>query len=728
MCTVKARISPSAFYRMLPYTNDRSDCPEMDGHFGAVLGPNKTGLSWWRYETGTTTLPAVVCENFMSKWIGRRVAGLLLTFCFASGWFAEKALSAPTNSIPQAIVKRSEDVIVLPKSVPDPIEPFNRSMWDLNMWLMSDVVKPSSKVYRFIVRKPLRTGIGNFGRNLTFPDRLINNLLQAKWTGARDESYRFLCNTVIGLGGLFDTATYWEIPHSDKDFGQTFGYWGWKPNFYLMIPLAGPSNDRDGVGMIGDAAANPLTYFSPYNYASYGFSYNNLSGSVDEYVRVAKSEADPYSVLQYAWTFARENQVVNFQVKGEQDKPSLETLQSVFFTFHDPKFPDHGKSQSVIIPATGKKLQFTTWLQSGKAPIVYIVPGLGSHRLAGSAIALAELVYERGFSAVCVSSAFNSEFMENASTADLPGYTPIDGNDLHVALTEIDHDLERSHPNRLAAKALLGYSMGAFHSLFIAATESTNQPTLLKFDRYVAINTPVRLLYGVSRLDEFYNAALEWPSADRTEEINNTFLKVAALSRTSLTPNSSLPFSAVESKFLIGVAFRIILRDAIFSSQLRHNQGVLEHSIDKRRRDPIYQEILQYSYADYLRKFVVPYYQTRGIDLTDSQALARAGDLKTYSNGLQANQKIRLIENQNDILLAEEDLKWIRATFTPDELTVFETGGHLGNLAHPAVQKAILGALEDLNPVPVKPKKHIEKTEKLSVPVKDAAAKSFRLD
>ena len=662
----------------------------------------------------------------MTERIGRWLTLLGLVFPLGCSVAADDASRIATNSIIHPGPLQTEDKVVLPKSVPDPWEPFNRAMWNLNMGLMTGVMKPSSKVYRFIVRKPLRTGIGNFGRNLNFPDRLINNLLQAKWTGARDETYRFLCNTIIGVGGLFDTATYWEIPSSDKDFGQTFGHWGWKPKVYLMIPLIGPSNERDGTGLIADAASNPVTYFSPYSYGLYGISYNNLTDSVDEYVRVTKSEADPYSVLQYAWTFARQNQVVNFQVRGEQDQPSLETLQSVFFTFHNPKFPDRGKSHSVMIPATGKKLSFTAWLQPGRAPIVYIVPGLGSHRLAGAAIALAELVFERGFSAVCVSSPFNPEFMEHASSVELPAYTPVDCNDLHAGLTAIDHDLERSHPNRLGSKALLGYSMGAFQSLFIAATESTNRPELVKFDRYLAINTPVRLLYGVSRLDEFYNAALEWPAAERMEDINDTFLKVAALSRTSLTPHSSLPFSAIESKFLIGVAFRLILRDAIFSTQSRHNQGILEHPIDKWRRDPLYQEILQYSYSDYLKKFVTPYYQTRGIDLTSAEALAKAGDLRTYMNGLQANKKIRLIENQNDILLAEEDLKWLTTTFPQNELTVFETGGHLGNLAHPAVQKAILGALEDLNPIAVKTKKGFEKTGRAVTPVKGAGA--FRVD
>ena len=259
--------------------------------------------------------------------------------------------------------------------------------------------------------------------------------------------------------------------------------------------------------------------------------YNNLSDTVDDYVRVAQSEMDAYSELQYAWTFVRENRVADFQVKGKPDPASLETLESVFFTFKNPEFPGRGKTRSVLIPATGRKLKFTFWLQPGKAPVVYIVPGLGSHRLAASELALAELVYQKGFSAVCVSSTFNFEFMEHASTADVPAYMPVDVHDLHVALTEIDHRLEKLYPERLGPKALMGYSMGAFESLFVAATESTNEAPLIKFDRYVAINSPVRLLYGISKLDEYFQAPLAWPAAERAANLENTFLKVAALSK-----------------------------------------------------------------------------------------------------------------------------------------------------------------------------------------------------
>ena len=591
-------------------------------------------------------------------------------------------------------------------------------MWAFNVGLMTDVIRPTSRVYRFVVVKPVRTGISNFGKNLTYPGRLINNLLQGKWHGACDETYRFVCNTTVGVVGFFDVGTKWNIPKSDADFGQTFGQWGWKPQFFIMLPLFGPSNERDTIGLAADTAANPLiyiapydfvaddplTYLGPYSYFSYAVMYNDLSDTVDEYVRFSKAEMDPYSEIQYAWTFARENQVADFQVKGKQDEASLETLESVFFTYKDPEFPSHSTTRSVLIPATGKKLEFTYWLQPGSANVVYIVPGLGGHRLAQPSLALAELVYKNGFSAVVVSSPFNSEFMEHASTAALPAYLPVDGHDLHVALTEIDRRLHKLYPDRLGNKALMGYSMGALESLFIAATGLTNQSSLIKFDRYVAINTPVRLAQGISKLDEFYRAPLSWPATNRIDNLKNTFLKVAALSRSTLTPQTSLPFDAIESKFLIGLTFRLMLRDIIYSSQQRNNQGVLQHSIHNFRREPAYQEILQYSYQDYFEKFAIPYYSIRGLTGPTEAALVKAGDLRTYDAGLRANPDIRVIVNQNDFLLTDEDLDWLHATFTSEQLTVFSKGGHLGNLFNPGVQKSILAALTPMRPPEVKSK------------------------
>ncbi len=614
-------------------------------------------------------------------------------------------LPAQTNGEPR---------VMLPRSVPDPLEPLNRVVWGFNKGVMIGVIKPTSRVYRFAVAKPVRRGIGNFGHNLTFPGRLINNALQGKWAGARDETYRFACNTTVGVAGFFDVATRWKIPKSDADFGQTFGQWGWDPHCFIMLPVFGPSNERDTLGLAADTAANPLlyispykpetgnplTYLGPYTYFSYAVMYNDLSDTVNETVRFSQAEMDPYSEIQYAWTFARANQVADFQVKGEPDKASLETIESVFFTYKDPEFPLHGRNGSVLIPTTDRKLKFTYWLQPGRAPVVYIVPGLGSHRLSQSSLALAELVFRHGYSAVCVSSVFNSEFMEAASTSALPGYLPVDGQDLRVALTEIDRRLRRDHRDRLGETALMGYSMGAFDSLYLAATTTNGPSPLIRFDRYVAISTPVRLVYGLSRLDEFYDAPLGWPAAERADNLENTLLKVASLSRGTLTPQTSLPFDAIESKFLIGMTFRFMLRDVIYSSQRRANQGVLRQPLHTLRREPVYNEILQYSYRDYFDRFVLPYYRSHSLPEASSETFAAADDLKSYTDGLRANPNIRVIVNQNDFLLADDDLTWLRATIAPDRLTVFAEGGHLGNLSNSTVQQTILRALGGLHSSP----------------------------
>jgi len=106
----------------------------------------------------------------------------------------------------------------------------------------------------------------------------------------------------------------------------------------------------------------------------------------------------------------------------------------------------------------------------------------------------------------------------------------------------------------------------------------------------------------------------------------------------------------------------------------------------------------QLAYQDYFEKFAIPYYQARGTDSPTAETLETADDLRTYDAGLRANPNIRIIVNQNDFLLANEDLAWLHATFAPAQLTVFAQGGHLGNLSNPTVQKSILAALTPMKP------------------------------
>jgi hypothetical protein len=226
---------------------------------------------------------------------------------------------------------------------------------------------------------------------------------------------------------------------------------------------------------------------------------------------------------------------------------------------------------------------------------------------------------------------------------------------------------------------------------------ATNDAPLVKFERYVAIDSPIDLRYGATNLDGFYQEPLTWPPEERNANIENMLLKVVAISEQSPQSGCFLPFNAIESKFLISMALRLTLRDVVFNSQLRHNQSVLKQPLEKSKRRAAYEEIMQYSFSDYIDKFAIPYNKTKGIDLMDPVIVRNATDLRAYTAELQLNPRIRVIANRNDFLLAAEDLAWIEATFAPAHVVLFEHGGHLGNLSEPVVQQAIVGALGGLD-------------------------------
>ncbi len=582
---------------------------------------------------------------------------------------------------------------VFPDVIPDPYEPLNRGLWAVNRGLLTGVMQPSSKVYRTVVPPPARKSINNFTRNVTYPGRLVNHVLQGRWDGAGQESLRFICNTTAGVAGFFDVASKWNIPKSDADFGQTFTRWGWKPHGYVMVPLLGPSDDSHLTGMIADEASEPWNYVYPYAYASYGTTYNTLTDKTEDAAQFIHTEADPYVGAKYLWTYASKDAPPDWRTHGPKDLPTLQTFGVALIQTKDPRFIEQAQEMSVRLPSTGRDMKFDCWLQRGPAPLVYISPGLGSHRLSNMSLSVAENLYHNGFSVVTVTGVFHPEFMENASTSALPAYAPNDCHDLLVMLTEIDRKLERNHPGMFGKRALLGFSLGGFQALHLAATEKTSGEGLLHFDRYVSINAPVDLHYGVKQIDSYHNAPKAWPAAERQARVNNSLHKATMIG--SLPPEklAALPFDAVESKFLMGLSFRLTLRDTIYSSQTRNNMGVLHTPLSSWRREESYSEILDYSFRDYFLRFVVPYYQQRGIGLKD---FAREVNLRSYATQLHSQKKVRVMINQNDFLLQPQDISWLRSTFGTSRMTVFPSGGHLGNLASAPVQNKMIEFLSDL--------------------------------
>jgi phospholipid-binding lipoprotein MlaA len=144
----------------------------------------------------------------------------------------------------------------------DPWEKVNMVTFEFNYKLDKYVVKPVAKGYNFVMPDIAQRGISNFFQNIRVVPRLLNNVFQAKFKGAGIETGRFLINTTLGLGGLFDPAKAWfKLETSVEDTGQTFGRYGVKPGPYLVIPFLGSFTLRDGVGYLADLALDPFNWF-----------------------------------------------------------------------------------------------------------------------------------------------------------------------------------------------------------------------------------------------------------------------------------------------------------------------------------------------------------------------------------------------------------------------------------------------------------------------------------
>lgn len=160
----------------------------------------------------------------------------------------------------------------------DPFEPLNRKIFDFNLFVDRIAIKPVAQAYVAVVPEAARNGIRHFLDNLGAPIVFGNNLLQGQFNRAQNTFARFLTNTTLGLGGFIDVATMAGVPKENGDFGQTLYSWGVPDGPYLVLPIFGPSDPRDAVGMGVDGFADPWNRMaSNYHYWYVGL----LRGAVD---------------------------------------------------------------------------------------------------------------------------------------------------------------------------------------------------------------------------------------------------------------------------------------------------------------------------------------------------------------------------------------------------------------------------------------------------------------
>ena len=191
-----------------------------------------------------------------------------------------------------------------PASFPDPIEPVNRATLKFNQVVDKVVMDPITAGYRFIFPEKVRRSFERFFQNVNSTQTLINDIFQLEWKDAGITTSRLLINSTVGIGGLFDPAGRWGIRGHVSDFGQTLALAGAPSGPYVMLPLLGPSNVRDGLGLGVDALFHPTFFLlggTDVLFFSGSSGLTERARHIDELNALKESSIDYYAALRSAY-------------------------------------------------------------------------------------------------------------------------------------------------------------------------------------------------------------------------------------------------------------------------------------------------------------------------------------------------------------------------------------------------------------------------------------------
>ncbi len=254
----------------------------------------------------------------------RRLIVLLAALTLVAG-----CASQPKSAADNWSANDSQDIEEIDEEN-DPLELLNRFTFSFNLALDTLIFRPGAATYRFLLPVEVRDSVRNALRNLSTPVILANDLLQGELERAETTLVRFFVNSTVGLLGLFDVAADLGYPYHDEDFGQTLAVHGVGEGFYLVLPILGPSNPRDGIGILVDNFLDPLTYVAKANDAEeYLYARRAVKGidlrsrTIETLDDVKQDSIDFYARIRSLYRQSRANAIGNGEVQGDMPTPGL---------------------------------------------------------------------------------------------------------------------------------------------------------------------------------------------------------------------------------------------------------------------------------------------------------------------------------------------------------------------------------------------------------------------
>jgi len=210
-------------------------------------------------------------------------------------------------------------------STNDPYEDINRNVFAFNQAVDGAIFRPIAEVYLLVPqwgRDRVASALDNLGEPINF----TNNILQGEVDRAGSTLMRFAINSTFGLAGLFDVAEEWGIKYVPEDFGQTAAVWGMGEGPYLVLPLLGPSNPRDTLGLVVDWVIDPMGYVLKDDESLarvVGNAIDQRSAYLEELDTLEETSVDFYATMRESYRQFRNAEIRNSDLPEGMLIPSI---------------------------------------------------------------------------------------------------------------------------------------------------------------------------------------------------------------------------------------------------------------------------------------------------------------------------------------------------------------------------------------------------------------------
>lgn len=325
------------------------------------------------------------------------------------------------------------------------------------------------------------------------------------------------------------------------------------------------------------------------------------------------------------------------------------------------------------------------------APLIFILPGLGGAESGGAVNFLAQSIYEQGYHVACLGSTFTPEFAALVARSPYVGQVKLDAQDMYPLMVGIKKELSKKI--KIKGVGLTGFSFGAIVGAHLASVDRDKKQ--LNFSSIVLMNPPVDLLYGMHKLDDFYNESKKHSNlAGRISSAISWALLSNEKSSRHMTVEkfmdflNILDFSDAKITSTVALAFRETLKEVVYTSQELSDASRFTGSKQQRK-----QMAAAIDFTAYVSNLVARSYETLpggsgnwirwyGTPRFDIHHLNWSNSLYSIEDDLNRDDRVYILHNADDFLVTDEHLRFLRDTMG-NRLTVFPRGGHLGNMWFP---------------------------------------------